>query len=413
MGFLELMRERNLVAQVTHEEELTEHLSSGVRTAYVGFDPTADSLHAGSLMPVMALVRWQQAGHRVIAVVGGGTGLIGDPSGKTDMRQMLTPEGIKKNLAGIRRQLEKFLDLSTPSKGIIVDNADWLTKLEYLPFLRDIGRHFSVNRMLTAECFKNRLEKGLSFLEFNYMLLQSYDFLHLFKQEQCSVQLGGDDQWSNMLSGVDLVRRLTSGKAFCVTTPLLTRPDGGKMGKTEKGAVWLDPEKTSPFEYFQYWRNVEDVMVGPCLRYFTHLPMSEVRRLEALPGAEINEAKKILAFECTRLLHGDTEAGAARESAAALFASGGPAGVGGSGSEPQLEISAAAFGDGMLVSDLLVTVGALESKGEVKRLIQQGGIAINGKKVDDMAYKVTLAEFDEGSCLVKKGKKHYYRIRIS
>ena len=410
MGFLEVMRERSLVAQVTHEDELIEHLKTGVRTAYVGFDPTADSLHAGSLMPVMALVRWQQAGHRVIAVVGGGTGLIGDPSGKTDMRQMLTAEDIKKNLAGIRKQLEKFLDLSDPAKGIIVDNADWLTKLEYLPFLRDIGRHFSVNRMLTADCFKNRMEKGLSFLEFNYMLLQSYDFLHLFREESCTVQLGGDDQWSNIIAGGDLVRRLTSGKAFCVTTPLLVKPDGGKMGKTEKGAVWLDPAKTSPFEYFQYWRNVEDVMVGPCLRYFTHLPMAEVLRLEALPGAEINEAKKILAYECTRLLHGESEAKAAVESAASLFTAGGP---GGAGSEPQLEVAEGVFGDGMLIADFLVATSALESKGEAKRLLQQGGIAINGKKVDDMSYKITKSDFSDGdSCLIKKGKKHYYRIRI-
>ncbi len=412
MGFLEVMRERGLVAQITHEEELAEHLASGPRTAYCGFDPSADSLHVGSLLPIMGLRRWQAAGHRVVALVGGGTGLIGDPSGKTEMRQMVDEGGLQKNLAGIRAQLERFIDLKDPKRGVLVDNAEWLTDLKYLPFLRDIGRHFSVNRMLAAECFKQRLEKGLSFLEFNYMLLQSYDFLHLYKSQSCTVQLGGDDQWSNMLSGVDLVRRLTGGKAFCVTMPLLTTTDGRKMGKTEKGAVWLDANKTSPFEYYQYWRNVEDAMVEPCLRYFTDLGMPEIRQLAAAQGAAINDVKKRLAWECTRIAHGEAAANEAQESAGRLF---GGAGAGGAGNEPEHFLDRAAL-EGkpdIGIVDMLAFSGVVETKSEAKRLIQQGGLTVDGAKVADLQARIASTELEkDGGCLVRKGKKHYHRIRL-
>lgn len=414
MGFLEVMRERGLIAQITHEEELTEHLASGPRTAYCGFDPSADSLHVGSLLPIMGLRRWQAAGHRVIALVGGGTGLIGDPSGKTEMRQMVDESGLQKNLAGIRAQLERFIDLKDPRRGIMVDNADWLKELKYLPFLRDVGRHFSVNRMLAAECFKQRLEKGLSFLEFNYMLLQSYDFLHLYRTQSCSVQLGGDDQWSNMLSGVDLVRRLTGGKAFCVTMPLLTTTDGRKMGKTEKGAVWLDANKTSPFEYYQYWRNIEDAMVEPCLRYFTDLSVEEIRQLASLRGAAINDTKKKLAWECTRIAHGEVAANEAQESAGRLFGGGAP-GSAGAGNEPEHFLDRAAL-DGKSdigIVDMLAFSGVVETKAEAKRLIQQGGLSVDGAKVTDLQARIAASELEKSEgCLVRKGKKHYHRVRL-
>ena len=415
MGFLEVMRERGLVAQITHEEEIAGHLATGVRTAYCGFDPSADSLHVGSLLPIMAMRRWQAAGHRVVALVGGGTGLIGDPSGKTEMRQMVEEDGLKKNLAGIRVQLERFLDMKDSNRGIIVNNADWLNDLRYLPFLRDIGRHFSVNRMLTADCFKQRLEKGLSFFEFNYMLLQSYDFLHLYRTQACTVQLGGDDQWSNMLSGVDLVRRLTGGKAFCVTLPLLATTDGRKMGKTEKGAVWLDAEKTSPFEYYQYWRNVEDAMVEPCLRYFTDLPVAEIAQLAALKDAAINEAKKRLAWECTRFAHGEAAANEAQESAARLFGAGGSHPGGDTGNEPEHFIDRAQL-DGKAdigIVDLLAAAGVVDTKAEAKRLIQQGGLSVDQVKITDLHARVPSIALEKSEgCLVRKGKKHYHRIKL-
>lgn len=410
MGFLETMKERGLVAQITHEDELAAHLADGPRSAYIGFDPTAPSLHVGHLLQIMTLRRWQKAGHRVIALVGGGTAMIGDPTGKTDMRQMLTVDSIRANMNGIKGQLAKFLDFSSAAKAIMVNNYDWLSPLNYLELLREIGPHFSVNRMLSAECFKQRLEKGLSFLEFNYMILQSYDYLHLFRQEKCSLQMGGDDQWSNILAGMELVRRFEGAKAFCLTTPLLTTADGRKMGKTEKGAVWLDPAQTSPYEYFQFWRNVEDANVKRCLAFFTEMPMAEVERLAAYEGAKINEAKVVLAYEVTKLLHGEEEAAKARATATELFAQGGAS----SGNEPELTISAATFGDGMNVLDFLVECQAAPSKGEARRLVQQGGLALNGEKVEDIGYRVLKDVFKgaEG-CLLRKGKKHYYRIRFS
>ena len=410
MDFVETLKGRGMLAQITHPEELHAHLAEGPRTAYIGFDPTASSLHVGSLMPIMALRRWQQAGHRVIAVVGGGTALVGDPSGKSDMRQMLTREQIDTNMAGIKQQLERFVDMSDPSRGIILNNADWLVPLHYLEFLREIGPHFSVNRMLTAECFRQRLEKGLSFLEFNYMLLQSYDFLHLYREQACTIQMGGDDQWSNILGGMELVRRLVpNGKSFCITFPLLTTSDGKKMGKTEKGAVWLDADRTSPYEYFQFWRNVEDAKIRDCLAYFTELPMTEVDRLGQLAGAAINEAKVVLAYEATRLLHGEKEAILAREAAAQLFA-----GVSGHGNEPEVVIDRKVLGDGLEVLEFLVITGIAPSKSEARRLVAQGGLVINGQKVEDMSYRVTPNDFlgAEG-CLIRKGKKHHYRSRIS
>lgn len=415
MGFLEVMRERGLIAQITHEDELGGHLSEGSRIAYCGFDPSADSLHVGHLMPVMALRRWQVAGHKSVALIGGGTGLIGDPSGKSEMRQMIDGDGIQRNLAGIRAQLERFIDLKNPARGVVVNNADWLAELKYLPFLRDIGRHFSVNRMLAAECFKQRLEKGLSFLEFNYMLLQSYDFLHLFRAINCTVQLGGDDQWSNMLSGVDLVRRLTGSKAFCVTMPLLTTPDGRKMGKTEKGAVWLDAAKTSPFEYYQYWRNVEDVMVDPCLRYFTDLEMAEVKELNKAKGAAINDVKKRLAWECTKIAHGEAAANEAQESANRLFSVPGGHGGQGAGNEPEHFLDRVAFEGRPEISvvDMLALSGVVATKAEAKRLIQQGGLTVDDARITDLQAKIPVSELAKAAgCLVRKGKKHYHRVRL-
>ena len=434
MDFIDTLQDRGLVAQMTHEPELRAHLSGGSRVVYAGFDPTAPSLHVGHLMPIMGLRRFQQAGHRVIAIGGGGTALVGDPTGKSEMRQLLTKEQIAKNLEGIEKQLAVFLkfdnhpsasdveDLSqgAPSphrgpQGQVLNNVDWLAGLNYLEFLRDIGPHFSVNRMLTAECFRQRLEKGLSFLEFNYMLLQSYDFLHLHRHYGCTVQIGGDDQWSNILGGMELIRRMGNGsQAFCVTLPLLTTTDGRKMGKTEKGAVWLDPSLTSPYEYFQYWRNVEDAKVGECLAYFTELPMNEVRRLKGLQGAQINEAKEVLAFETTRLLHGESAAEEALKAAKKLFGGAGhAAGVPGSSEEPSVEVSQAQIAAGLDILELLRLAGLAASRGEARRLVTQGGVTLNAKDISDPSYRLTLEDCtapQEG--LIRKGKKAYRRIKV-
>ncbi len=411
MNFIEEMRGRGLVAQLTHEEELRAHVGTK-QTAYVGFDPTASSLHVGHLIPVMLLARWQRAGHKAIALMGGGTALIGDPTGKTSMRKMLTEDMIGRNIEQFQKQVQGLIRFDSPDDGIILNNADWLCPLNYLEFLREIGSQFSVNRMLTAECFKSRMETGLSFLEFNYMLLQGYDFLHLFRTQDCTVQLGGDDQWSNMLAGMDLVRRVIQKQAYCMTNPLLTTSEGKKMGKTEGGAVWIDPNLTPPYDYYQYWRNVTDDMVGPCLRYFTFLPMDEVLGLEKLEGADINQAKTRLAYEATSIVHGEEEATKAKKSADKLFSS--QQGAGGSGSEPETTISAAEYGSEMGVIGLLMEVGAAPSKGEARRLVKQGGISINGKKVNDINAKIARSELnDQDGALIKKGKKHYYRLRIS
>ncbi|MFW7380470.1 MAG: tyrosine--tRNA ligase [Oligoflexus sp.] len=413
MGFLEVLKDRNMLAQVTHEDELQEHLQTQTRTAYAGFDPTADSLHVGHMLPVLALRRWQQAGHRVIALVGGGTALIGDPTGKTEMRQILSEEDIDARIVRLKKQLSRFLDLSTDDKGLLVNNADWLKKLQYLPFLREIGRHFSVNRMLTAECFKQRLEKGLSFLEFNYMILQSYDFYHLFREYDCTVQVGGDDQWSNMLGGMELVRRKESSQAFCCTVPLLVNSQGKKMGKTEKGAVWIDPEMTSPYDFFQYFRNVDDDMVEKCLYYFTDLPVEEVKRLAALEDAKINEAKIELAFHITELVHGEEEAQRAKNAAAQLF--GGGASGSGRPPAPEVFIDRKQFvGESMGIADLLVLGELFPTKAEVRRLVKQGGITIDGEKISDPNQQYSPADLEkEGGLFLKKGKKHYFAIKFA
>jgi tyrosyl-tRNA synthetase len=397
--------ERGFLKQLTHEEEIRELLEKEKITFYIGFDPTADSLHVGHFIAMMMMAHMQRAGHRPIALVGGGTAMVGDPSGKTDMRKMLTKEDIEHNVAAIKTQMQRFIDFKD-GKAILENNADWLLNLNYVEFIREIGVHFSVNRMLTAECFKQRLEKGLSFLEFNYMLMQGYDFLELNRRHGCVMQLGGDDQWSNMLAGVDLIRRKESKPAFAMTCTLLTNSEGKKMGKTEKGALWLDPEKTTPYDFYQYWRNIDDADVQKCLSLLTFLPMDEVRRLGALKDAEINEAKKVLAFEVTKLIHGEEQAVKAKSAAEALFAGGGDM-----SNVPTAEVARDVIGS--TIVDVLVAAKILPSKGEAKRLIQQGGLTVNNEKVTDVNMAVTEELFVDGSMLVKRGKKNYNKIVIA
>lgn len=394
--------ERGFLKQLTHEEEMKELLEKEKITFYIGFDPTADSLHVGHFIAMMLMAHMQRAGHRPVALVGGGTAMVGDPSGKTDMRKMLTKEDIAHNSECIKSQLSRLIDFSD-DKAIMVNNADWLLNLNYVDFLRDIGVHFSVNRMLTAECFKQRLEKGLSFLEFNYMLMQGYDFLELNRRYNCVMQLGGDDQWSNMLAGVDLIRRKESKPAYAMTCTLLTNSEGKKMGKTESGALWLDKEKTTPYDFYQYWRNVDDSDVEKCLSLLTFLPMEEVKRLASLEGAQINEAKKVLAFEVTKLIHGEEEALKAKSAAEALFAGGSDM-----SNVPTASIPRTMIGSQLL--DVLVAAKIIPSKGEGKRLIQQGGLSVNNEKVTDINFAVTEEHFAEGSMLVKRGKKNYNKI---
>jgi tyrosyl-tRNA synthetase len=396
--------ERGFLKQLTHEEEIKELLEKEKITFYIGFDPTADSLHVGHFIAMMMMSHMQKAGHRPIALVGGGTAMVGDPSGKTDMRKMLTKEDIANNVAAIKTQMQRFIDFSD-GKAILENNADWLLNLNYVEFIREIGVHFSVNRMLSAECFKQRLEKGLSFLEFNYMLMQGYDFLELNRRHGCVMQLGGDDQWSNMLAGSDLIRRKESKPAFAMTCTLLTNSEGKKMGKTEKGALWLDPEKTTPYDFYQYWRNIDDADVVKCLSLLTFLPMDEVRKLGALKDAEINEAKKVLAFEVTKLIHGEEEAAKAKSAAEALFAGGGDM-----SNVPTAAISRDMIGSSML--DMLVATKILPSKGEARRLIQQGGLTVNNEKVTDVNMTVSEENFKDGSMLVKRGKKNYNKIVV-
>lgn len=396
--------ERGFLKQFTHEEEIKELLEKEKITFYIGFDPTADSLHVGHFIAMMMMAHMQRAGHRPIALVGGGTAMVGDPSGKTDMRKMLTKEDIAHNVDCIKAQMERFIDFSD-GKAILENNADWLLNLNYVDFIREIGVHFSVNRMLTAECFKQRLEKGLSFLEFNYMLMQGYDFLELNRRYNCVMQLGGDDQWSNMLAGADLIRRKENKPAFAMTCTLLTNSEGKKMGKTESGALWLDSRKTSPYDFYQYWRNVNDADVEKCLALLTFLPMDEVRRLGALEGAEINEAKKVLAYEVTKLIHGEEEAQKAKSAAEALFAGGGDM-----ANVPTASISSRLVGSTIL--DILAAAKVIPSKGEGRRLIQQGGLTVNETKVTDINMVVTEEHFKDGSMLVRRGKKNYNKIVI-
>lgn len=402
----DVLMERGYIEQVTHEDEVRELLGKERVTFYIGFDPTADSLHLGHFIQIMVMMHMQRAGHKPIALVGGGTAKIGDPSGKTDMRKMLTPEDILHNGDMLRKQMEKYLTLDGEN-GYIANNADWLDKLEYIPFIREIGSKFSVNRMLTAECFKQRLEKGLSFLEFNYMIMQSYDFLELSRRFDCQMQLGGNDQWSNIIAGVDLVRRMESKQVFGLTFKLLLTSDGKKMGKTENGAVWIDPDKTSPYELFQYLRNVEDADVENCLRLLTFLPMDEVRALAALEGSGINKAKEVLAYEFTKIVHGEDEANKALEAARALFAGGGD-----SENIPTSELEKARFEEGIPLLDLLLEVGLIPSKGEGRRLVQQNGIALQDQVVSDFGKVIQLADFNGGKLMIRKGKKVFHRIQL-
>lgn len=403
----DVLKERGFIQQTTHEDEIRELLGKESVTFYTGYDPTADSLHVGHFLQLIAMAHLQRAGHRPILLIGGGTAMVGDPSGRTDMRKMLTPEDIQHNGECFKKQCSNFLDFSE-GKGILANNADWLMNLTYIPFLREIGKHFSVNRMLTAECFKSRMEKGLSFLEFNYMIMQSYDFLELYRRYGCKLQLGGDDQWSNILHGADLIRRVEGAPAYGMTFTLLTNSEGNKMGKTQSGAVWLSPEKTSPYEFYQYWRNVDDRDVEKCLALLTFLPMDEVRRLGALEGSEINRAKEILAFEVTQLVHGTEEAKKAEEAAKALFGKGAM-----SESIPFTEIAQEEFNDGMEILTLLAKAGLIPSRSEGRRLVQQGGVAVNDQKVEDVNHTVRLTDFTDGTLMIKKGKKVYHQIRIS
>ena len=407
MNALDLLKERGFVKQITFEEDLYKAFDQEMVPFYVGFDPTADSLHIGHYIPIMAMAHLQKAGHKPFALMGGGTGMIGDPSGKSDLRKVLTVEDIDNNVAHIKKQMESFLDFD-PAKencAVIVNNADWLRDLNYIDFLRDVGALFSVNRMLTAECYKQRLERGLTFLEFNYMLMQSYDFLELNHRYGVKLQCGGDDQWSNMLSGADLIRRKEQKDAFALTFQLLLTHDGRKMGKTEKGALWLDPEKCSPYDFYQYWRNVDDADVEKCLGLLTFLPMDEVRRLGALQGSEINEAKRILAFEVTKNVHGEEEARKAQQAAEALFGGGALA-----GSVPTTEISAEELAADNRIVALIAKVGLCKSNGEARKTIQGGGLYIGDEKVQDVDFRVTEDMLAGDGLLVRKGKKSYHRF---
>ena len=403
---LDVLLERGYIKQFTHEKETRELLEKEKITFYIGFDPTADSLHVGHFIAMMFMAHMQRAGHRPIALLGGGTAMVGDPSGKTDMRKMLTKEQIAHNVASIKKQMERFIDF-TDDKALIVNNADWLLGLNYIEFLRDVGAHFTVNKMLAAECFKKRLatENGLSFLEFNYMLMQGYDFYELNKKYNCKMELGGDDQWSNMIAGVDLVRKKSRENVFAMTCSLLTNSQGEKMGKTVGGALWLDPNKVSPFDFYQYWRNVADADVEKCLKLLTFVPMDEVRRLSALEGAEINEAKKVLAYEVTALVHGEEEAKKAVEASEALFAGGNDM-----TNVPTEKISKDMIGNSLL--DALVAVNIFPSKAEGKRLMKQGGVSINDEKVTDFMRTLEESDFSEGSALVKRGKKKFYKLIV-
>ena len=402
---LDTLKERGFLAQMTFPEELYEQLKEPT-TFYVGFDPTADSLHIGHYIPIMAMAHMQRAGHRPIALMGGGTAMIGDPSGKTDMRKMMTVETIDDNVEHIRAQMSRFLDFSD-GKAIIANNADWLRHLNFIEFMRDIGSMFSVNKMLTAECYKARMatENGLSFLEFTYMLMQSYDFLELFKRYGCRLQMGGNDQWSNMLGGADLIRRKEQQAAFACTFQLLLTHDGRKMGKTEKGALWLDPNKTSPFDFYQYWLNVDDKDVGKCLGLLTFLPMDEVRRLSALEGSEINEAKKVLAFEVTKLVHGEEEAQKAADAAAALFAGGAN-----SASVPSFELTTADLAEDARVTTMLVKSGLCKSQSDARNQIKAGSVLLGDEKVADFNAAVTADMFGEDGLMLQKGKKGFRRL---
>ena len=404
MGVYEELQARGLIAQVTDEEEIRELVNNGKAVFYIGFDPTADSLHVGHFMALCLMKRLQMAGNKPIALVGGGTGMIGDPSGRTDMRQMLTKEDIDHNCECFKKQMSKFIDFSD-GKAIMVNNADWLLDLNYVELLREVGACFRVNRLLTAECYKQRMEKGLSFLEFNYMIMQSYDFYNLFQKYGCNMQFGGDDQWSNMLGGTELIRRKLGKDAYAMTITLLLNSEGKKMGKTQKGAVWLDPEKTSPYEFYQYWRNVADADVLKCIRMLTFLPLEEIDKMDGWEGAQLNTAKEILAYELTKLVHGEEEAEKAKQAARALFGSGEN-----TDNMPSTELSEADFAEDLTVLDLLTKCSLIPSRKEGRRLIQQGGVSLDGEKVSDPFFKVSKEMFAEnGYVVIKKGKKVFHK----
>jgi len=396
---------RGLIAQVTDEKEIKELINNGKATFYIGFDPTADSLHVGHFMALCLMKRLQMAGNKPIVLIGGGTAQIGDPSGRTDMRQMMTTETINHNVECFKKQMSRFIDFGE-GKAIMVNNADWLMDLNYVDVLREVGAHFSVNRMLTAECYKQRMEKGLSFLEFNYMIMQSYDFYTLFQKYGCNMEFGGDDQWSNMLGGTELIRRKLGKDAYAMTINLLLNSEGKKMGKTQSGAVWLDPNKTTPFEFFQYWRNVSDADVLKCIRMLTFLPLEEIDKMESWEGAQLNEAKEILAFELTKLIHGEEEATKAKEASHALFAGGAN-----NANMPTVTVTAEDFPDGELdIISVLVKAGLCDSRGDGRRNIQQGGVSVADEKVTDISTKYTLDDFKGEGLIIRRGKKKFAKV---
>ena len=398
---------RGLIAQVTDEEEIKDLINNGKATFYIGFDPTADSLHVGHFMALCLMKRLQMAGNKPIALIGGGTAMIGDPSGRTDMRQMMTPETIQHNCDCFKKQMSRFIDFSE-GKALMVNNADWLMDLNYIDVLREVGAHFSVNRMLTAECYKQRMEKGLSFLEFNYMIMQSYDFYTLYQKYGCNMEFGGDDQWSNMLGGTELIRRKLGKDAYAMTINLLLNSEGKKMGKTQSGAVWLDPEKTSPFDFFQYWRNVADSDVLKCIRMLTFLSLEEIDAMESWEGAQLNQAKEILAFELTKLVHGEEEANKAREASHALFAGGGD-----SAHMPTVELSSADFADGdMDILSLLVKTELAPSRSDARRAVEQGGVSVADEKVTDIKTAYNADSFGADGLVVKRGKKKFVKVIV-
>lgn len=402
----DILLERGFIEQSTHEEEIRKMLEKEKVSFYIGFDPTADSLTAGHFLTIMAMSHLQKAGHRPIALVGGGTGMIGDPSHRTDMRTMMTNDTISHNVACFKKQLSRFIEFGE-DKAIMVDNGQWLKELKYIEFIREVGVHFSVNRMLSAECFKNRMEKGLSFFEFNYMLMQSYDFLELNRRYDCKLQLGGSDQWSNIIGGIELARRMDKKELFGITFKLLTNSDGVKMGKTQKGAVWLDEKKTTPYEFYQYWRNTADSDVEKCLSLLTFLPMEDVKKLGALEGSEINKAKEILAYELTKTVHGEDEASRAKEASNALFSNGAN-----SENIPNTKMEKEIFEEGINLLDLLTKLKLVSSKSEARRLVEQGGIRINDEKIIKIDHVVKSCHFKDSKLLIQKGKKVFHQIQL-
>ena len=399
------LKERGFIKQTVYEDELYKKLGSESMSFYIGFDPTADSLHVGHFMALCLMKRLQMAGNKPIALIGGGTAMIGDPSGRTDMRQMMTRETINHNVECFKKQMSRFIEFGE-DKAMLVNNADWLMDLNYVDVLREVGAHFSVNRMLTAECYKQRMEKGLSFLEFNYMIMQSYDFYTLFQKYGCNMEFGGDDQWSNMLGGTELIRRKLGKDAYAMTINLLLNSEGKKMGKTQSGAVWLDPNKTTPFEFFQYWRNVADADVLKCMRMLTFLPLEEIEKMDSWEGAQLNEAKEILAYELTKLVHGEEEAEKAKEASHALFS-----GSGDSANMPTVEVTAEDFAErDMDIMAVLVKAGLCESRSEARRAVQQGGVTVDGDKVTDIAVSYKLDDFAGDGKVVKRGKKKFAKV---